>query len=273
MTDSTLRTTLGVHADIDPLKEIERRVQFLVEYALAIPSNRGFVLGISGGQDSTLAGKLAQIAAERLRAEGRDAQFYAVRLPYGQQFDEDDAELALDFISPDVTYEVQISQSVDATVESIRQATGEPVSDFNKGNIKARQRMVVQYAIAGDRNLLVVGSDHAAEAITGFFTKFGDGAADVMPLGGLTKAQGGELLVALGAPRRLYEKPPTADLLDGKPGDLDEDALGVEYDDIDAFLTGNPVAESARERLLQLYAQSQHKRSLPVTPNDEWWRN
>ena len=104
------------------------------------------------------------------------------------------------------------------------------------------------------------------------YTKFGDGAADVMPLGGLTKSQGKQLLKALGATQRLYEKPPTADLLDDKPGDLDEDALGVEYDDIDAFLTGNPVAESARERLLQLYSNSRHKRSLPVTPQDEWWR-
>lgn len=272
MTEPSISVELGVRARVDPLAEIERRVQFLVDYALAIPTNRGFVLGISGGQDSTLAGRLAQLAAERLRSTGRDAQFYAVRLPYGTQVDEADARLALDFIAPDVTFDVQIRESVDATVSAVERATGEPVSDFNKGNIKARERMVVQYAIAGDRNLLVVGSDHAAEAITGFYTKFGDGAADVMPLGGLTKSQGKQLLKALGATQRLYEKPPTADLLDDKPGDLDEDALGVEYDDIDAFLTGNPVAESARERLLQLYSNSRHKRSLPVTPQDEWWR-
>ena len=165
MTEPSISVELGVRARVDPLAEIERRVQFLVDYALAIPTNRGFVLGISGGQDSTLAGRLAQLAAERLRSTGRDAQFYAVRLPYGTQVDEADARLALDFIAPDVTFDVQIRESVDATVSAVERATGEPVSDFNKGNIKARERMIVQYAIAGDRNLLVVGSDHAAEAI------------------------------------------------------------------------------------------------------------
>lgn len=264
---------LGVATRIDPVKEIERRVGFLVEYAMSVPAIQGFVLGISGGQDSTLAGRLCQLAAQRLREHREGAKFVAVRLPYGEQRDEADAQLALDFIQPDVTYTVQIQDSVDATVAAVTQATGQPVSDFTKGNIKARERMVVQYAIAGDHRLLVVGTDHAAEAITGFFTKFGDGAADVTPLAGLTKEQGRELLRALDATPRLYEKPPTADLLDDKPGDLDEDALGVQYDEIDAFLTEEPVSEGVRERLTGLYMNSRHKRTLPVTPEDGWWKH
>lgn len=263
---------LGVNERIDPRAEIERRVQFLVDYALSIPTIQGFVLGISGGQDSTLAGRLCQLAAERLREHRSEAKFVAVRLPYGEQRDEADARLALDFIRPDVTYTVQIRDSVDATVAAVTHATGQPVRDFTKGNIKARERMVVQYAVAGDHNLLVVGTDHAAEAVTGFFTKFGDGAADVSPLAGLTKEQGRDLLRELGATARLYEKPPTADLLDDKPGDLDEDALGVQYDQIDAFLTGESVSEGVRERLTGLYMNSRHKRMLPVTPDDEWWK-
>ncbi|MDA3148119.1 ammonia-dependent NAD(+) synthetase [Leucobacter sp. UCMA 4100] len=263
---------LGVTTEVHPHAEIQRRVDFLVEYATSIPGNRGFVLGISGGQDSTLAGKLCQLAVERLREIGHDAKFYAVRLPYGVQSDEDDAQRALSFIAPDVSYAVQIKDAVDATVESVASATGEPVTDFNKGNIKARQRMVVQYAIAGDRNLLVVGSDHAAEALTGYFTKFGDGAADVMPLSGLTKEQGRQLLRTLGADPTLIEKPPTADLLDEQPGDLDEDSLGVSYEAIDAFLTGEPVSSDEEGRLSALFSRSQHKRELPVTPRDDWWR-
>lgn len=263
---------LGVNPHSTPNAEIERRVSFLVDYALTIPTNRGFVLGISGGQDSTLAGKLAQLAVERLRARGRDSTFVAVRLPYGVQRDEVDAQLALNFIEPDVCFTVNIQESVDAAVRSVASATGEAVSDFTKGNVKARQRMIAQYTIAGDRDLLVVGSDHAAEAATGFFTKFGDGAADIMPLAGLTKHQGRLMLDALGATEELSRKPPTADLLDGAPGELDEDSLGVTYDEIDAFVSGEPVSPAAHTRLSELYARSRHKRTLPVTPKDIWWR-
>lgn len=269
---SDIAAALGVKQQIHPHAEIQERVDFLTSYARSIPGNKGFVLGISGGQDSTLAGKLCQLAVERLREEGREATFYAVRLPYGEQLDEEDAQQALTFIAPDVTTTVQIRASVDATVAAITEANGEPVTDFTKGNVKARQRMIAQYTIAGDRNLLVVGSDHAAEALTGYFTKFGDGAADVMPLSGLTKEQGRDMLRTLGAPKHLVEKPPTADLLDEQPGDLDEDSLGVTYDVIDAFLTGQEVSATDEEKLVGLYTRSAHKRVMPVTPRDTWWK-
>lgn len=268
-----IRNALGVQPAIDPAAEVERRVAFLTEYAGAIPGCRGFVLGISGGQDSSLAGRLAQLAAERLRASGRDAEFIAVRLPYATQLDEADAQLALDFIRPDRHVSVQIAGAVDAMVDAVHAATGEPVSDFNKGNIKARARMMAQYTIAGDRSLLVIGTDHAAEAVTGFFTKFGDGAADVLPLAGLTKGQGRDLLQYLEAPRRLWEKIPTADLLDEIPGQTDESSLGLTYAEIDTYLTGGIVSQEARERLESLYRASAHKRNLPVSPADEWWRS
>lgn len=264
---------LGALPEIDVAAEIERRVAFLADYAAGIPGVRGYVLGISGGQDSSLAGRLAQLAVERLRERGTDAEFWAMRLPYGVQHDEDDAQLALSFIKPDHTATVNIAASVDGMVAALTEATGEPVSDFNKGNVKARARMVAQYGLAGDRGLLVIGSDHAAEAITGFFTKFGDGAADVVPLQGLTKSQGAEMLSALGAPSRLWEKVPTADLLDGKPGETDESSLGVTYPEIDAYLRGEPVADSARANLERRYLATDHKRRVPVGPNDDWWSN
>ncbi len=262
---------LGAAAEVDPAAEIERRVGFLADYARAVPGANGYVLGISGGQDSSLAGRLAQLAVERVRAEGREAEFVAVRLPYGVQRDEDDARLALDFIRPDRAVTIDVAGGVDALAVEVSDALGQTVSDFNKGNIKARMRMVAQYAIAGDRGLLVIGTDHAAEAITGFFTKFGDGAADVAPLAGLTKGQGAAMLRELGAPERLWRKAPTADLLDGQPGQTDEESLGVSYAEIDAYLRGEAVPAAARENLERRYRTSEHKRRLPVTPADTWW--
>ncbi len=262
---------LAATPEIDAEAEIERRVAFLVDYAAGIPGVRGFVLGISGGQDSSLGGRLAQLAVERMRDAGHEAEFIAMRLPYSVQRDEDDAQLALDFIRADREVTVDIAPAVEGLVSMVDRATGEPVSDFNKGNVKARMRMVAQYAIAGDRSLLVLGTDHAAEAITGFFTKFGDGAADVMPLAGLTKRQGAQMLRHLGAPDRLWQKVPTADLLDGIPGQSDEDSLGVSYTQIDDYLSGKSIDEAAAENLERRYRASEHKRHLPVTPTDTWF--
>ena len=263
---------LGVQAEIHAPAEIERRVCFLVDYLRSAPGARGFVLGISGGQDSSLAGRLAQLAVERVRAEGGAAEFVAVRLPYGQQHDEADAQFALAFIRPDRAITVNIAPGVDALVAEVAAASGLPVSDFTKGNAKARMRMVAQYTIAGDRALLVIGTDHAAEAITGFYTKFGDGAADVLPLAGLTKSQGAALLRELGADARLWEKTPTADLLDEDPGQTDESSLGVSYAQIDAYLSGAQVPAEVAENLERRYRNSEHKRRQPVSPNDSWWQ-
>lgn len=271
-TQQQIIATLGTQPEIDPAGEVEKRVAFLVDYLGSVPGAQGFVLGVSGGQDSSLAGRLCQLAVERVRATGGQAEFIAVRLPYGVQHDEDDAQLALQFIQPDRTVTVNIAASVDALAAELESALDEPVSDFNKGNIKARMRMVTQYAIAGDRAMLVVGTDHAAEAVTGFYTKFGDGAVDVIPLSGLTKGQGAGLLRELGAPDRLWQKPPTADLLDGVPGRTDESELGLAYAQIDAYLEGRAVDSGVAAQIERRYHSTEHKRQLPVDPRDQWWR-
>lgn len=262
---------LGVQPEIDPATEVDRRVQFLTDY-LVRTGAKGFVLGISGGQDSTLAGRLAQLAVERVRAQGGAADFIGVRLPYRVQHDADDATAAMEFIAADRAIEVNIQHGVDGVEKDIEQAAGADISDFNRGNIKARIRMVTQYALAGHDGHLVIGTDHAAEAVTGFYTKFGDGAADVLPLAGLTKRQGKALLRELGAPDRLWLKVPTADLLDGQPGRADEDELGLTYEQIDDYLEGKLVEADAAARLEGKYLASRHKRHLPVTPADTWWR-
>jgi len=268
---ATIIADLDVRATIDPAAEVRSRVDFLKSY-LSTTGAAGFVLGISGGQDSSLAGRLCQLAVEELRAEGVSASFIAVRLPYSVQADEADAQLALTFIEPDHSLTFNIKRGVDGFEQEFLDSTGVEMLDFTKGNVKARSRMIAQYAIAGQRSLLVVGTDHAAEAVTGFFTKFGDGGADVLPLSGLTKRQGRALLELLSAPERLYLKAPTADLLDDQPGQTDEANLGLSYTQIDDYLEGNDVDESVAEAIEARYLATRHKRQLPVTPSDSWWK-
>lgn len=268
---SQIMADLNVSPTIDPAAEIRRRVDFLVEY-LRRTGARGLVLGISGGQDSTLAGKLCQMAVDELAGQGSAADFVAVRLPYAVQRDEDDAQLALAFINPARTVTFNIQPGVDGIATEFAIAAGEPISDFNKGNVKARARMVAQYAIAGQYGYLVVGTDHAAEAVTGFFTKYGDGGTDILPLAGLTKRQGRALLEHLGASSRLYLKAPTADLLDENPGQTDEANLGLSYAEIDDYLEGKQVPDAVATAIENRYRSTEHKRRTPASPFDEWWR-
>lgn len=262
---------LGVMPEIDPALEIARRRDFLVDY-LRVTGARGLVLGISGGQDSSLAGRIAQLAVEHVREQGGEARFTAVRLPYRVQADEADAQLALQFIRPDESFVFDVADGVDGIDAEYEREAGRPLADYHKGNVKARVRMVAQYAIAGERGALVIGTDHAAEAVTGFFTKYGDGGADILPLSGLTKRQGRALLIELGAPERLYEKAPTADLLDGRPGQTDETELGISYAQIDDYLEGRDVDDTVAEALEARYLATRHKRTVPVSPLDDWWR-
>lgn len=263
---------LHISPTIQPQQEIRKRIDFLKNYLL-ITKAKGFVLGISGGQDSTLAGRLAQIAVEELRKEGKEALFVAVRLPYGIQQDEEDAKLALAFIRADREEVFNIQGAVDEVQSEYNSSIkGEPLSDYHKGNVKARMRMIAQYAIGGMEGLLVIGTDHAAEAVTGFYTKYGDGGADVLPLTGLTKRQGKALLKELGADERLYLKVPTADLLDQKPGQADETELGITYDELDDYLEGKTVSEEIAEKVEKRYMVTEHKRRLPASMFDEWWK-
>jgi NAD+ synthase len=269
---------LGVKPSVDPALEIRERVDFLKDYLLSTPA-QGFVLGVSGGQDSTLTGKLCQMAASELREGGHEATFVAVRLPYGVQADEQDAQIALTFIQPDRSIAVNVKPSADAVAAESALGLqellgGEPhLRDFVRGNIKARERMVIQYSIAGQLGLLVVGTDHAAEAVTGFFTKYGDGGVDVTPLTGLTKRQGAALLRELGAPESTWQKVPTADLEDDRPALPDEEALGLRYAEIDDYLEGADIPAEVASRVESVYLATRHKRAVPVTPFDTWWRS
>ncbi|MDN3653978.1 ammonia-dependent NAD(+) synthetase [Thalassotalea ponticola] len=267
---------MRVLPSINARMEITRRVDFIKEQLLNSGLNH-LILGISGGVDSSTCGKLAQLAINELNEEhGGGYKFVAVRLPYNVQADEDDAQLALSFIQPDVQLSTNIMQGADGihqeavTVleqQGLLEANNHRL-DFSKGNVKARSRMVMQYHLAGILGGLVIGTDHSAENITGFYTKWGDGACDMVPLFGLNKRQVRQLAAELGAPEKLITKAPTADLEELEPGKPDEVALGLSYDQIDDFLEGKPVSEAVEQRLIDIFVKTQHKRKPIPTVYD-----
>ncbi|MDI3092282.1 ammonia-dependent NAD(+) synthetase [Priestia megaterium] len=265
---------MNVQKEINPAEEIRRSIDFLKSYMNKYPFLRSFVLGISGGQDSTLTGKLAQLAVNELNEEAGEEryQFIAVRLPYGVQADEADCQDALAFIQPTKSISINVKPAVDAMLSAVEEAVDDKVSDFNKGNVKARERMIAQYTVAGMYSGVVLGTDHSAEAVTGFYTKFGDGGADLVPIFRLNKRQGKQMLKELGCPEHLYMKKPTADLEEDRPQLPDEEALGVTYEQIDDYLEGKDVGEHASNVIEGHFLKTQHKRQLPITVFDDFWK-
>ena len=277
MNRQTIIEEMRVLPSIDPQLEIDRRVGF-IQKQLTTSGCKTLVLGISGGVDSSTCGRLAQLAVNGLNQElnTNTYQFVAVRLPYGVQQDEDDAQTSLDFIQPSHSLRVNIKEGTDGINGSVCDTLTEngllpdaDKVDFAKGNLKARARMASQYEIAGMLNGLVLGTDHSAENITGFYTKFGDGACDLAPLFGLSKRQVRLLAATMGAPESLVNKTPTADLECLSPQKEDEDVLGMSYDDIDNFLEGKEVNAEAAARLIGIYMKTQHKR-LPIATIYDW---
>lgn len=259
---------------IEPEFEIQRRIDF-IKHQLKNSSLKKLLLGISGGIDSATCGRLAQLAVEQLNTEARrsEYQFIAIRLPYNIQADESDAQLAIGFIQPGESITINVQPGVDAIHAETCRALKEndllhastAALDFSKGNVKARTRMIAQYEIGGLLGALVIGTDHSAENITGFFTKWGDGACDLAPLFGLNKRQVRLLAKALGAPAILVEKAPTADLEDLAPGKTDEHALGLSYDQLDDFLEGKAVPEQIQQLIIDTFQKTQHKRQAIPT--------
>lgn len=268
---------MKVLPNIDPATEQQRRVGFIKQQLLN-SGCRSLVLGISGGVDSTACGRLAQLAVEELNQDSNNDkyQFIAVRLPFDVQKDEDDAQVALAFIQPSQSISVNIQAGADgvhnatmSALSNISTTSTDPATvDFAKGNVKARTRMIVQYQIAGLNAGLVVGTDHSAENITGFYTKWGDGACDLAPLFGLNKRQVRQLAEHLGAPLSAVHKVPTADLETLDPGKADEAALGLSYDEIDDFLEGKAVDQAVSDKLIAIYQRTQHKRQAIPTIYD-----
>jgi NAD+ synthase len=276
MNQQVIINEMKVLPEIDIQFEIRRRIDF-IKSTLINSGLKTLVLGISGGVDSSTCGRLAQIAVTELNTDldsqsNKDAsnkfQFIAVRLPYNIQADEDDAQQAINFIQPSHCLTTNVfdgvngihQQVIDALSNDNILSASKSQIDFSKGNLKARARMASQYHIAGILGGLVLGTDHSAENITGFFTKWGDGACDLAPLFGLSKRQVRVIANDLGAPSILVDKAPTADLEDLEPGKTDEEALGISYDQLDDFLEGKEVSNQVRDHIINIYQKTQHKR-------------
>jgi NAD+ synthase len=255
--------------DFDVKNAVRDRINYLKDYVKK-SGTKGIVLGISGGVDSATAGKMSQIAMQELREEGYDARFIAMRLPYKVQKDEEEAQASLDFINPDKIVTVDVGNGVDGVFDSVLSGLYENdiervcTTDFAKGNVKARMRMVSQYAVAGLHGCLVLGTDHNAECVAGFYTKHGDGACDFIVLNGMNKRQVRACAKELGAPEWLWSKLATADLEDDNPQVSDEVALGFKYDEMDDFLEGKEVPVDVEKKIINQYRITQHKRAMPV---------
>ncbi|AYN24869.1 ammonia-dependent NAD(+) synthetase [Buchnera aphidicola] len=254
---------LKVKPLIIPKKEIKNRIQMLKRYLIKNTHLKSLIVGISGGQDSTLTGKLCQLSIQELRREKKEKsyQFIALRLPYGTQLDEKDCRDAINFINPDQIFTINIKNSVLNSERSLKNQ-GIKISDYIKGNEKARERMKVQYSIAAIKNGLVVGTGNAAEILTGFFTKHGDNGTDINLISKLNKRQGKLLLKELNCPKHLYLKKPTADLEDEQPQKEDEKALGITYNIIDDYLEGKKINSLNKKIIEKLYLLTEHKRKI-----------
>lgn len=255
---------LGVQPTIDVDQEIRKRVDFLKDYILK-SGVKGLLIAISGGIDSAVVTGLCKQATDELTEEkGTEYITVGVFQPYGVQEDIEHSYATANAFNLKHQVETNIEEAVDemaiGTEYAMKQmGVHKHISRAGKGNIKARTRMVVQYALAFDLNLLVVGTDHASEAITGFYTKWGDGAVDITPLSSLNKRQVRQLAAKLGVPQSVIDKAPTAGLWDGQ---TDEAELGITYEDNSDYLEGKTISDEAREKLEKQYLKTEHKRSL-----------
>lgn len=224
----------------------------------------GVVLGVSGGIDSFLA---AALCAQACAEEGK--KMYIVLLPNGTQSDFEDAEACarqIRQINPQTVCDtVSIAGGYRGAVEDLSAAQGFSQDAYTLGNLQPRLRMMYQYALA--KGMLVAGTDHATEAITGFYTKYGDGGSDFNPLQELVKDDIYDMAKTFGAPQAVLDKQPAAGL---GISATDEEELGISYTDICAYLKGHVIEDSVREKLEAAYDRSVHKRAMAASLKDEY---
>lgn len=257
---------LGVKPQIDADEEIRRRVDFLKEYIVKANAG-GLLIAISGGVDSAVTAGLCKRATDELSREtGKEYITVGVLQPYGEQPDIEHSRAVAKAFELKHVAEMNIQEAVDEIALESEYALKQigfsrHLSRGGKGNVKARTRMVMQYAVAFELGLLVVGTDHASEAVTGFYTKWGDGAVDITPLSSLNKRQVRQLAARLGVPEAVITKAPTAGLWEGQ---TDESELGITYDDNSDYLEGKTVAPEVQAKLERQYRITEHKRaSIP----------
>jgi NAD+ synthase len=224
---------------------------------------RGYVFGLSGGIDSAVVARLCQLAFPQ--------RVLGVMLPcYSHPQDEEDARLVATTFGFPVA-RVDIGPAFDALTDSLQHAVKGMPSHVDSidikqqlpdANLKPRLRMASLYFIANSLNYLVAGTGNRSELALGYFTKYGDGGVDVLPIGGLFKSEVRALAAELGVPERVISKPPTAGLWVGQ---TDEEEMGFSYDQLEAYFAGGRSAVPApiADRIERLQKTSDHKRELP----------
>jgi len=238
---------------------------------LTSAGGRGFVLGLSGGVDSAVVARLAQLAAP--------GHVVAAILPtHSDPRDEQDAELiAKHFSLP--TVRVDLSGAYDAAIDALLPAVQDlpavtrPVSNDAAevrrplANIKPRLRMTALYFLANRLDYLVAGTGNRAELSIGYFTKHGDGGCDLLPIGRLVKSEVRALARALNVPASITDRTPTAGLWLGQ---TDEEEMGFTYTDLERYLEEGPqgVPPALAMKIERLIRSSEHKCALPPMPDD-----
>ena len=240
--------------------ELTDRINQTVEWVrtkVAEANAKGVVVGISGGVDSSVVAGICKQAFPN----------NCVALIMPSHSDPDDKEDALwiaegfDIRPLEIDLSMAHSQIFEQVMKGLKRDGQQVIgAKMSQGNLKARLRMSTLYTVANALNYVVVGTDNAPESYTGYFTKYGDGGVDLLPIGSLTKAEVRAWARMLGLPLRIATRVPTAGLW---PGQTDEADLGLTYDQIDRFLLGEEMPPEVEERLETLHRQSEHKRQMP----------
>lgn len=228
------------------LLEIER---FLKDY-LASSKMDGYVLGLSGGIDSSLVAAIAR------KAVGKDKLFcYAIDIQSNPKDILDATKVA-----KELDVNLKVIDLTDTYHSYLNNLKGEDFIRLTKSNLKVRMRMVALFAFAQEKRSLVLGTDNADERYVGYFTKYGDGAADLLPIVHLTKKEVREAAKMYGLSDELVYRTPSAGLFEGQ---TDEGEMGIKYDDLDNYLIGRQIDEKSKERIEYLHRISEHKR-IPI---------
>jgi len=242
-------------------KNIEKNIGKTVEWLKNKVENsgtKGLIVGLSGGIDSAVCAALMKKAFPD--------HSLGVILPCSSNIIDREFALklveAIDIASTEVNLSAEHESLFNKIAHSLRDhdVRGEQLTN---ANLKARLRMSTIYAIANSLNYLVIGTDNAAELFTGYFTKYGDGGVDIMPIANITKGEVYEWAEYLNVPKEIIERQPTAGLWDGQ---TDENEMGTTYNMIDRYIKGEDIPKEDEKIILELHNKSQHKRELPSAP-------
>lgn len=242
----------------------QKKIDFTVEWLRALVKNAnadGLLVGVSGGIDSAVVSFLVKQAFPEnslgvimpVKSNPQD-RVDALKVTEAAKLKH--IEVNLTQAHEEIFSKVQEAVSAQGDLVEERQRLGD-------ANLRARLRMSTLYTVANNYNYLVVGTDNAAEWHLGYFTKYGDGGVDCVPIANLTKGEVRQWAEILGVPQEIITKAPSAGLWEGQ---TDEEEMGTTYDMVDAYLNGKEIPEQDKKIIEQLHKRSTHKRQMPPKP-------